>query len=233
MLLELDAGNTRIKWRMKDAAGFINAGADFSQALQNPDLFVSVNQVHYAAVNDHWPAAVHDFLNKMPNRRALTQAQTGALVCAYTDYARLGVDRWLAMLAAHTVAPERGHIVVDAGTAITLDIVAPGGLHQGGYIVPGLDMQKTALLQNTRQVSAPADWQQGTTPGQTTRQCVEHGILSMCSTWLESVVRQYPGYQLWLTGGSAPLLQASSTDQWQYAADLVLDGLANYFELNR
>jgi type III pantothenate kinase len=233
MLLELDAGNTRIKWRIKHATQIVAAGADFAQALKTPDVFVAVTHVHFAAVNDHWPPSVQGFLGKVPAQRALTQVQTGSLVCAYADYARLGVDRWLAMLAAHSAAPNSGHVVVDAGTAITLDIVAPGGLHQGGYIVPGLDMQKTALLQNTRQISAPADWQLGTEPGQTTRQCVEHGILSMCHSWLGSIAQQYPAYQLWLTGGAAPLLQVNAAAQWQYAADLVLDGLTNYFELNR
>lgn len=233
MLLELDAGNTRIKWRLTQPDNTRVAGADFAQALQSPGLFAEVSAVHIAAVNDQWPPEVQVFLQGVPVRRALTQRQTGTLVCAYQDYTRLGVDRWLAMLAAHTAAPGSGHLVVDAGTAITLDIVASGGQHLGGYIVPGLDMQKTALLHNTRHVSAPADWQLGMAPGQNTRQCVEHGILSMCHHWLVSTAAEYPGYQLWLTGGAAPLLQTGLGGSWQYAADLVLDGLTNYFELNR
>lgn len=233
MLLELDAGNTRIKWRLKQPGKHSVVGADFAQALQSPELFAGVNLVHIAAVNDQWPPEVQAFLQNIPVRRAETQAQTGTLLCAYQEHTRLGVDRWLAMLAAHRAFPGSGHLVVDAGTAITLDIVAPGGLHLGGYIVPGLDMQKTALLHNTRKVSAPADWQFGLTPGQNTRQCVEHGILSMCHHWLVSVAVEYPGYQLWLTGGAAPLLQTGLGGSWQYAADLVLDGLTNYFELNR
>ncbi len=49
----------------------------------------------------------------------------------------LGVDRWLACLAAHRIY-QQDVVVVDAGTAITVDIVTGNGTHLGGYIIPGI-----------------------------------------------------------------------------------------------
>jgi len=49
----------------------------------------------------------------------------------------LGVDRWLACLAAHRTY-QQDVLVIDAGTAITIDIVTSNGIHLGGYIIPGM-----------------------------------------------------------------------------------------------
>lgn len=233
MLLELDAGNTRIKWRLRSAQGIQGRGVDFAAALTQGEDFSAVSQVHLAAVNDDWPPAVQTFLNTRSVLRASTQACTGQLKCAYTDFHRLGIDRWLAMLATQREFSHAGHIVVDAGTAITLDIIAPQGQHLGGYIVPGVEMQKQALLHNTRQIKAEAAWQPGFTPGQNTQQCVEHGILSMCVAWLEQQAQRHPGYHCWISGGSAGLILSGTKQIWQHEPDLVLDGLTHYFELNR
>ena len=233
MLLELDACNTRIKWRLRQGADVIAAGVDFAKALAGQD-FSAVNNVFLSAVNEQWPAEVEAFLQGRNVRRAVTQAQTGTMICAYEDYSRLGIDRWLAMLAAWMQQQNCGHIVVDAGTAITLDIIDAQGRHLGGYIVPGLEMQKKALLQNTRKIQTAADWQTGiTSPGANTQQCVEHGILAMCIAWLDNTAAQYPDFCYWLSGGSAQLIMPVSQTAWRHAPDLVLDGLTHYFDLNR
>jgi type III pantothenate kinase len=66
----------------------------------------------------------------------------------YTDISQLGVDRWVAMLAV--VSPDgRDFCVVDAGTAVTIDYVDAGLLHQGGLIFPGLHLMQQALFART------------------------------------------------------------------------------------
>ena len=80
---------------------------------------------------------------------AHTQAYYQGLTVAYQDERRLGVDRWLAMLAARQAAAGQGVCVVDCGSALTLDVVDHEGRHLGGYIVPGLAMMESALLNNT------------------------------------------------------------------------------------
>jgi type III pantothenate kinase len=79
---------------------------------------------------------------------AVRQGYLGLWV-AYPEPARLGVDRWLALLAAH----ERGAgaaLILDAGTAATYDLLAPGGRHLGGLILPGVEMMCDSLLAGTQ-----------------------------------------------------------------------------------
>ena len=159
MRLLLDVGNTRIKWatlangalhgddvlvhRSEPAASVAKlldrcparpeqvlvsnvAGSDFDKAIS-------------AGIDSRWDLSV-EF--------ALSQSSTASLRNGYLDCRQLGVDRWLAMLAA--VRQYRQAVcVVDAGTAVTIDQVDEHGQHLGGIIVPGFDLMREALTGNT------------------------------------------------------------------------------------
>jgi type III pantothenate kinase len=60
--------------------------------------------------------------------------------------ATLGADRWCALIAARPSAP---CIIVDAGSAVTIDALSGDGTFMGGVILPGLDMMRTALDEST------------------------------------------------------------------------------------
>ena len=74
-------------------------------------------------------------LKEAPRFVTTAHAQFGVR-CAYADPARLGVDRWVAVLAAYHAA-HGAACVLDAGTAVTFDAVAADGRHLGGLIFPG------------------------------------------------------------------------------------------------
>ena len=79
-----------------------------------------------------------------------TTQQQGSLINGYVNPECLGVDRWLAMIAA----TDAGSIgvpvcVIDCGSAITIDAVNSDGGHLGGMIVPGLSMMRNALVKGT------------------------------------------------------------------------------------
>ncbi|WP_352284776.1 type III pantothenate kinase, partial [Pseudoalteromonas sp. Q18-MNA-CIBAN-0097] len=71
---------------------------------------------------------------------------------AYEHVGNLGIDRWLALIAGFTLYPNTACIVVDAGTATTIDVLDSEGLHLGGWILPGLDLMTSSLTQNTQRV---------------------------------------------------------------------------------
>lgn len=73
----------------------------------------------------------------------------------YSEPNKLGVDRWLAMIGAFA-HQQRGFILVSMGTAITVDVVDDHGEHRGGYIAPGLELMRSALLAGTDKVK-PGD----------------------------------------------------------------------------
>ena len=106
-------------------------------------------------------------------------ARSSAAACgvtnSYTSPERMGVDRWLAMIAAWQQA--RGAVcVVDAGSALTIDFLDSHGVHTGGYILPGLRMMERALLEGTDRVrfgDAPRDC---LAPGNSTETAVLNGL---------------------------------------------------------
>ncbi|MFW5954443.1 MAG: type III pantothenate kinase [Guyparkeria sp.] len=65
----------------------------------------------------------------------------------YPDHHALGVDRFCAMIEAHARADGRAAVVVNAGTAITLDLLDARGNHLGGVILPGVRAQFAGLRQ--------------------------------------------------------------------------------------
>jgi len=67
----------------------------------------------------------------------------------YRDPLQLGTDRWHAMLGAHAVANGRPFVLVQAGTATTLDGVTADGQHVGGQISPGFVLMRTSLAAGT------------------------------------------------------------------------------------
>ena len=75
---------------------------------------------------------------------ARTQAAFAGLRIAYADPARLGIDRFLALLAAHARDPGAAWLVVGVGTALTIDLL-DAGAHAGGRIAPSPALMRAAL----------------------------------------------------------------------------------------
>src|SRR5690606_3537766 len=126
----------------------------------------------------------------------------GSVRNAYLEPAHLGVDRWLAILAAY----HRGKTacgIIDAGSALTLDFVRADGQHEGGYIVPGLSMQRNSLLEKTAIPATRTEQWGGIAPGSSTLEAIHHGILEMLVQWIvgEHAIRKGSDPTWFLTGG--------------------------------
>lgn len=228
MRLELDVGNTRIKWRLCDHRGSYERGLDLKAITQeNPSWLPLVDEVWVSSVHEEQNAWV---LEQFPQAQfAHSQVAHLGLSNSYDDPHKMGVDRWLAMLAAWQNKPNQAHMVVDAGTAITIDFVDAMGRHVGGYICPGFDMMKTALLSGTQQITAQQQWQVGRAPGHSTQQCVDHGMQDMIASWVEHHRALQPTSNVWLTGGNGEGLASLLTKPVNLVPDLVLDGVQAYF----
>ena len=77
--------------------------------------------------------------------------ESGSVRNGYEDIAQLGVDRWAAIVGAYTHFGS-AVCIVDAGTAVTVDLVRDGGRHLGGLIVPGLQLMRSSLEQDTEDI---------------------------------------------------------------------------------
>lgn len=195
--LLVDVGNTRIKYLVDSVGGAIRTVESFDSIPM-----AQVNEIRVATVSrkdeiEQWSASV-----KLPVRIAKVIRQHRGLTVAYEDEQRLGVDRWLAMLALWEER-QSGFCVVDLGTAITVDYVSHEGLHQGGYIIPGFGLMKQALGVSTAQVGFGGN-SENTEPGIKTEDCVDHGINRMVLSLLNNIEQELQGeIPLVLTGGDA------------------------------
>ena len=124
------------------------------------------------------------------------------------------------------------YLVVDAGTAITCDVVVRGK-HQGGFIAPGLQQLQAILLQNTDRVFAPDDWPNDIRLGQDTDACVGNGCLAQLQGVVElarSQIAQYSErYLLVVSGGDGDKLSNIHNRPKKHLQNLVLLGLWTRF----
>ncbi|OUS41088.1 hypothetical protein A9R00_02710 [Oleispira antarctica] len=220
MQLLIDVGNSRLKWVAVigeyDETAITQYGllAELESYIQSIDT--AKTDVLLAAVNQTQELMV---LLEGSGFRSVTsvksQFKQQGIENSYSQPERMGVDRWLGMIAAYRlVADDEGVIVVDAGSAMTIDIVSEQGLHLGGYIVPGLTMAKRALFANTEQVNRydeallTEDVPTSDTMklGNNTLQCVEYGVLNQMLALVKQVAEQFPDFKLIITGGDGELL---------------------------
>ncbi|MDG1818201.1 MAG: type III pantothenate kinase [Porticoccaceae bacterium] len=234
MILDIDAGNTRIKWRVLDQAGVIARGDQLTESVrQGTPLEITdadnIQRIRLCSVaGSDIIEALHSQLKGQfdcPLALAEVNDSAAGVLCGYKDYLQLGVDRWLAVIAAYKNVAN-SLIVVDAGSAVTIDIVDAEGAHQGGYIVPGLRLMHQALWQGTEHIKVEAKPVANiVSPGRSTDDAVDKGCLLLLVSTIEALVDQHNG-KLVITGGDGLILRDQLRVAAEYCPDLVLEGLA-------
>ncbi|MDC0088883.1 type III pantothenate kinase [Porticoccaceae bacterium] len=234
MILQIDAGNTRIKWRVRDGLKTVAEGAQLTQSLRTegllklPDVIsLTAAQLSNVAGEDVTECLSRQLASQFEIvlQVAVVSAKVGAVTCGYRSPEQLGVDRWMAVLAAFRQAG-RALIVIDAGSAVTVDIVNHEGFHKGGYIVPGVKLMQKALWQGTERVKVDQlTLEHGLIAGVTTEEAVGRGATLMLSSLIERLADEHRA-ELIITGGDGLLLQSQLSHRADYSADLVLDGLS-------
>jgi type III pantothenate kinase len=235
-VLLIDVGNTAIKWCV------VTGSIDAIKAQRCPrelDHFVAAVTASVSGLSSR-PAVWLASVSNETFDRELTEALQGAgfesithvvtaseelgLRNSYSEPQRMGVDRWLAMIAASYGRPEPC-LVIDVGTALTIDVIAGDGQHLGGYIVPGIDLMQSALFRDTQRVRFTEQLDPATTPGSSTAACVVAGSWAALLGATTLVTRRYPDHRIVITGGAGrDLLSLGLDGEWR--PDLVLEGLA-------
>ena len=235
MILQIDAGNTRIKWRVLNGSKVIHQGHQLTASVLagEPLKLLGVNGLRLAQLSTVAGKKVVSNLSKQLHEQfdidlfiATVSAQVGAVSCGYSVPAKLGVDRWLAVLAVFQKTG-RASVVVDAGSAVTIDLITGDGVHQGGYIVPGIKLLQGSLWNGTDQVKVEQLACSGNVynPGTSTDEAVARGCTLMLVALIERLAAEHNA-DLVITGGDAMLLKVQLGTQADFYADLVLDGLS-------
>ena len=227
--LLLDVGNTAIKWRLTHADCLLTPGgavADVEALLpvveNQPWSAVGISsvageQTHQAVVKGL------GFRQAAPVRVAVSGSSSMGVRSSYAVPGEMGVDRWLAMLAAHCLH-EGPVCVIDAGTAITLDLLTADGAHLGGYILPGADLMNRLLTNATGRINVALADPPTLAPGNSTVQCVSAGSWRAALGAVQSVLADSPDHRPLLTGGGADALIELGLAA-ETCPDLVFEGL--------
>ena len=241
VILELDVGNSCLKWRLLDDQGrrvdggraphpspsTVGRYRPWGAAGQTPLDRVRIGSVASKELNRALVQTLEvDGCGRI--EFAASGIRCGRLRSGYREPSRLGVDRWLALVAAAELC-DGAYAVADAGSALTLDLVAEDGAHEGGWIVPGLRMMRAALLAGTAGIRIPdTDPEAAAMPGRDTAEAVGHGSTLMAQDFVarrfDAFRRRCPDAVLFVTGGDGPKIVGLEQPA-QVVPELVLDGL--------
>lgn len=235
MRLLIDAGNTRIKWRLVDGAKTVDQGvsllvddAPLSALAGRVDRVerVAISVVAAEQQRERLAQLVAD-LTPAPVIYHWAEAERGGLRSAYSDPSKMGADRWHAMYGAWH-AHKQGVAVVDAGSAVTVDYVDDAGQHLGGFILPGLQMMFRSLKTDAARIGFDPGQVLDRSPGRSTGECVNHGLAWLSAGMVAKIHEDVARFGLkdtLVTGGDADRLVGLGLKATT-KPHLVLEGLA-------
>ena len=175
LYLFFDVGNTRLKWAAVESTQNPSAqqkklwaysGSISSKSLQSAEHRAEL--ADYIAKTLPKPAAIGFACvagqEAMTNLKSLfpqwsdldwkqlkgDSAYPG-MRTLYQDPSKLGADRWAALIGARVLS-NKNTLLVNAGTATTIDLLGSNGVHYGGWILPGLGLMQESLANNTAQL---------------------------------------------------------------------------------
>ncbi|NLW03808.1 MAG: type III pantothenate kinase [Pseudomonadaceae bacterium] len=243
MILDLDIGNTLTKWRMKSSVDnrLVDRGSIWTRdRWENSESIPDFRDIKVMRVSNVGGKEVLGEVERIARRFrvplhvARSTVKFAGVRNAYKEPERLGIDRWLGLLAAyHSFG---ACFVVDCGSAITIDVVKADGGHLGGYIAPGIRLMKESLKLGTRNVAIdPDDTHRGLMNfGTSTQEAVSHGIYLAALGQITLAYRQAYNQTesllpIILTGGDATLVAGGLEMDSLCWPDLVYAGLELMF----
>ncbi len=234
----VDVGNTRIKWGRCDANAVIEV---VSVAPGDESLWTGLMAEWKLPSSAQWVVSgVHptrrdqlvSWLQRRDQRvRLLESPQQVPLRTHLQHPERAGIDRLLNGVAANSCRSSGATaVIVDAGSAVTVDCLDVEGIFCGGAIFPGFRLMSQALHDYTAllplvEVHQPPAW-----PGKTTTESMQGGIfwtiVGGIEKFLQHNSQQHSSRQeVFLTGGDAPLLASSLPESCRLWPEMTLEGI--------
>lgn len=219
--LLLDCGNSSIKYQLGARVGRLRTVASVIELVEAE----SVTQVIVASVS-RLGQQIKQALAEAGVPCLILEVRQGwhELTLCYQCPERLGVDRWLTLVALAGYGQEI--LVVDAGTALTIDLLNRDDQHQGGYILPGLGLMRRSLVDDTFALPEVVG-QDSVDLGQSTDECIARGTLMTLAAAVDTTVSRlgWPNLQVVWTGGDASSIRPFSQNPGQCRPDLIFDGI--------
>jgi len=243
MKLLVDIGNSRVKWATLDKEGLspsqsfqrnkTGIKASLNKAWKS---LTDIEAVYVANVGgDKLGEQLAEWSEKtwqLTPKSIKSEQKRFGVSNAYDEADKLGVDRWLSLIAARQHA-RQAQCIIDCGTAMTIDIVTRTGQHQGGMILPGLSLMRSSLASNTDALTEDEGEQEFKTLAANTYSAIQAGTLYSVTATLDRIISDLKlsfknQIRFIITGGDAEQLLPLLPDDVHHYPDIVLKGLAFY-----
>lgn len=247
--LLMDVGNSRIKWGVLENGQILRTGHISQARVRDHGLQVLTTKLP-RRIDDVFVSNVAGttFATRLSGvigmhcdcdvRFARSERRGWGVTSSYTQPRRMGVDRWVAMVGAWAEI-QGACLVVDCGTAVTIDAVDDDGQHLGGQIIAGVATMANALTTATSDIPPvrPAPGRGGADLGmfgRNTAAAVREGAQNAVSGAVDRAIRtlQSNAYEpvVVLTGGDSSRILNALCEPPLHRPHLVLQGLAHMLD---
>jgi type III pantothenate kinase len=240
MNLIIDIGNTRTKFSVfNHGEEMISVPVD-KFLPSHVDILLkehpSIDKVILSAVKDY-SAELKKYLQQNFKTSIELDAETPLPIeNCYNSKDTLGKDRLAAAVGAFHLYPNKNVLIIDAGTAITYDLVNEKGQYVGGNISPGIEMRFKALNQFTGRLplveKKEFDKLFGKTTEEAIRAGVQHGVVFEADKAIDTFKEFYRNLNVIITGGDANFFDKKLKNSFFVHFNLIAIGLNRILEHN-
>lgn len=235
----LDIGNTRAKYAIYQNQTLLKIGHYPKFLIKDIRQLIRSYQITHGIISStrHHHQPLRRFLNKeLTLFIELSYKTKLPIENKYGSPKTLGVDRLAAAVGAYTKKPGKAHLIIDAGSCMTLDVVDQKGQFLGGNITPGMHMRIKAMNDHTDKLPlVPLMFHQELL-GQNTKMALQNGAvrgtLFEIEAFIACVRREYSGININLTGGDADFLAKHLKSKILADSNLVFTGLNEILQHN-
>lgn len=241
MLILLDIGNTRTKFCFIDKGIRSAQQAILNDLISNTflnDNFRGATKLLVASVSNKEVTDKIDVWcrnNNVIYQQIYSEIKKGKVNSGYKDPNQLGVDRWLALLGGAKRYPNKNILIIDAGTATTIDFLKASGQHQGGWILAGIKVLISSVLSETTQVKANQVEKESLVFGLNTSENVHNAAWAATVGAIQLAISNIEKQgdildEVIITGGNGISLARLMAHKTTIITELVFDGLETYIE---
>lgn len=228
MTLLVDIGNTRVRWTVEEDGCLLPYASCSHAQCREAWRHLEVHRARYCSVAvESATTGVTEALPGAQWRRVQADVYAGGVTNGYTHPFELGDDRWAALVGARYRYPGHNVVIVDAGTAVTIDVLAASGRHAGGVIVAGYRAQRAGLRELAP--ALPLTDGEVRVPARNTSDALTTGGYLGLAGAIEHVAhalgRDFADWTGLLTGGDAEALAPFLGAAWVIEPMLTLHGL--------
>ena len=240
--LTIDNGNTSVKVAFFIGTELVATNRFMRRDVRLLDRFISTYKPDSAIMCSTASSEASQRVEELINQRCsrvmnLTHATPMPISLGYRTPQTLGRDRIATAVGAWSIAQGGDVLVIDAGTAITYDLVTADGCFVGGNIAPGLGLRFKSLHEHTGRL--PLVDADGDTPvmGYDTQTAIRSGVLlgllGEIRSCIATLKMSHPGMTVFLTGGDGSLLHSRLGEEGViYQEHLAAEGLNRIYLYN-